>query len=188
MSEFKDCIRSIVPGRVRLRHPMIRTMTAEDRETARQWLMSIESVFGVDFNPAVGSALILWDAEKLSTDAFLEQLENLIMMAAGMMGGEAQGTEADGYTLARKALLAGDRLTQSASRGLGNVAVMIAGGPGKQHSVQRVKRMAVNRTMLASLILSMGGIALKNTGVHVAAGVTFLGLLGLHLLENRRLL
>ena len=187
MSEFKDCIRSIVPGRVRLRHPMIRTMTAEDRETARQWLMSIESVFGVDFNPAVGSALILWDAEKLSTDAFLEQLENLIMMAAGMMGAEVQTGDAAG-TLTAKALLAGDRLTQSASRGLGNVAVMIAGGPGKQHSVQRVKRMAVNRTMLASLILSMGGIALKNTGVHVAAGVTFLGLLGLHLLENRRLL
>ncbi len=195
MSEFKHCVRSVIPGRARLRHPMIKRLSPEDLESARGWIESIDGVFGVEFNPLVGSALVLWDAEKLSEEAFLEQLENLLTMAAGMMGGETaaqaeqEGDDASAdASFARNICHVASRTQQCAAKGLGAAAVMIAGERGTSHSIQRVQRMALNRTMLASLAVSMTGAVMKNMPMHVGGGVAFLALLSLHLIGNRRLL
>lgn len=192
MSEFQDCVRSHTPGRTRLRHPMVKSLSLDDQATARQWIESIDGVFNVEFNPLVGSVLILWDTNKLTGEDFLRRLEDLMMMAASMFAspdGEAKAeptllnkvTQGVGYGV--------DRVAQGASRGVGTLATYIAGdAKDGKHSIQRVQRMALNRTMLAALTVSLAGLATRNMGVHGIAGVAFLGFLGLHLWGNRRLL
>ena len=186
MSDFQACVRSMVPGRVRFRHPILKTLSEEDLKMAHDWITSIEGVFAFEVNPRVGSALILWDSEKLSEEEFLDQLENLITTAVGMMG-EGKDLTVETTPLTTVCHVA-SKAQQTAAKGLGNLAVFIAGGPNEEHSVQRVERMALNRTMLVALILSMGGIVTRNYAWHVAGGVTFLAFLGLHLINNRRLL
>lgn len=186
MSDFQACVRSVIPGRARLRHPFIKTLSADDIETARQWISSIDGVFSVDINPLVGSALILWDSEKLSTESFLEQLENLLTMAVSMMGDDKDLSLEP--TPVGKVAHVTSKVQQTATKGVGSLAVMIAGNPKEGHSIQRVQRMAINRTMLAALVVSMGGILTRSTALHVTSGVAFLGLLSMHLYNNRRLL
>ena len=51
MAEFKDAIRSLLPGRLRLRHPMLREMTADDVASLRDLLMGIDGMVDVTINP-----------------------------------------------------------------------------------------------------------------------------------------
>ena len=74
MAEFKDAIRSLLPGRLRLRHPMLREMTADDVASLRDLLMGIDGMVDVTINPNVGSVLLLWDTSVLSEETLLETL------------------------------------------------------------------------------------------------------------------
>lgn len=74
MAEFKDAIRSLLPGRLRLRNPMLREMTADDVASLRDLLMGIDGMVDVTINPNVGSALLLWDTSVLSEETLLETL------------------------------------------------------------------------------------------------------------------
>jgi hypothetical protein len=48
------------------------------------------------------------------------------------------------------------------------------------------RRAVVNLGMLSSLLVSMVGVLLDATGLHVAAGVIFLVLFGIHVFERRK--
>ena len=45
-----------------------------------------------------------------------------------------------------------------------------------------------NRTMLGALALSIGALGVRQTGLHLWAGVAFMALLALHLQQHRRVL
>lgn len=187
MNQFDQCIRSLIPGRIRLRHPAIATLNAEDLATARSWLEGLDGVFAVEFNPRVGSVLILWNADEVPVSLFKENLENLLLLAVGMMAPTDESAQEGAPTCVEKLAHVADKAQQGVAKTIGTVASTIAGHPEK-HSIKRVERMALNRTMLGSLVVSLGGLAFKNYGLHGAAGVLFLGLLGLHLTNNRHLL
>ena len=50
----------------------------------------------------------------------------------------------------------------------------------------KMRKNAVNSGMLASLLISMIGIMVGLKKLHVAAGILFLGIFGIHIFERRR--
>jgi hypothetical protein len=50
------------------------------------------------------------------------------------------------------------------------------------------RRTLINRTMIATLALSLFSLVLGREKIHVITGTLFVGVLGLHLADNRRLL
>ena len=53
---------------------------------------------------------------------------------------------------------------------------------------KRAARYLLNRTMLGALALSIGALGVRQTGLHLWAGVAFMALLALHLQQHRRVL
>ena len=66
-------IRSYMPGRIRLRHPALKS--AQAAAAVRGFLENMEGVVRLELNPRVGSLLLFWDPEKLD-------IESLRAMAA----------------------------------------------------------------------------------------------------------
>ena len=64
--DFQKYVRSYVPGRMRIRHPGLVGLTAEDQKGIADYLQAIEGVRGVQINPVVGSLLLYWDPSRLS--------------------------------------------------------------------------------------------------------------------------
>lgn len=55
MADIRDCVRSLLPGRARLRHPMLHGLEAESCRDVAGMLETIPGVTGVSINPRVGS-------------------------------------------------------------------------------------------------------------------------------------
>lgn len=68
MSEIRDAIRSLLPGRLRLRHPMLYKISPEEVESLRDLLLGIEGMTEVTINPNVGSALLFWNPQVLTEE------------------------------------------------------------------------------------------------------------------------
>ena len=85
---MEECIRSIAPGRIRVRHDALKD--AELAERVRGFLETKEGVRSASVNPRTGSLLLEYDPEHLAPLhllAFVEemtprQLENRGMMLA----------------------------------------------------------------------------------------------------------
>ena len=77
MMQIQECVRSLVPGRVRIRHPALKGLTSEDEKLLVQTAKSVEGILAVRVNPAVGSLLIVWDEDVLSQQELCEALEFL---------------------------------------------------------------------------------------------------------------
>lgn len=67
---FIKYVRSFMDGRVRLRHPAL-----HNQEVARlthDGIAAIPGVLNVEVNPLSGSALLLYDSERLNKDQLME--------------------------------------------------------------------------------------------------------------------
>ena len=189
MAEFTDCIRSVIPGRLRLRHPALKTLDAETLEFAKGCLFQIDGVYAVNVNEREGSLLIEWDRDVLSVDDMIETLMGYAQMLVGAgFEDEADSKEASTTCKVMKTVSYGaDQVMKTASRVIGKGAVAITSQ--KPHSDKFVVRQATSRVMFSALSISMLAIMVSGgKGLHVLAGTAFLGFLGFHMLQNRRLL
>ena len=75
MADIRDCVRSLLPGRARLRHPMLHGLEAESCREVAGMLESIPGVTGVSINPRVGSLLITWNEAETTAETLLETVE-----------------------------------------------------------------------------------------------------------------
>lgn len=66
-------IRSYIPGRIRIRHPALKSEAAE--AAVRGFLEKMEGVTGLELNRRVGSLLLTWDPAKLD----IEQLRAMAL-------------------------------------------------------------------------------------------------------------
>ena len=85
MADIRDCVRSLLPGRARLRHPMLHGLEAESCREVAGMLETIPGVTGVSINPRVGSLLITWNEAETTAETLLETVEGYaaIFFAAG---------------------------------------------------------------------------------------------------------
>ena len=74
---FSKAIRSSVPGRLRIRLPILKGIDSDSTELLSVWLKSRVPSADVTINPRVGSALITWNPAKDSLD-----IESLLSEAA----------------------------------------------------------------------------------------------------------
>lgn len=74
LAQFSKAIRSSLPGRLRLRMPLLKGLDDQTADLLTTWLKSRTPGINVIFNPRVGSALITWDPERDSLD--IESLMN----------------------------------------------------------------------------------------------------------------
>ena len=85
MADIRDCVRSLLPGRARLRHPMLHGLEVESCREVAGMLETIPGVTGVSINPRVGSLLITWNEAETTAETLLETVEGYaaIFFAAG---------------------------------------------------------------------------------------------------------
>ena len=66
--KLNDIIRSELPGRIRLRLPMLRGCSSRDIDWITQWIKSHNEKVSVTVNPLVGSILLTWDTKSTAFD------------------------------------------------------------------------------------------------------------------------
>lgn len=79
-------VRSYVPGRIRLRHPALKSPAAV--KALQEFLGKMDGITALEVNPRVGSLLLYWDPEKLD-------IESLKAMAVMMLPKEEEAAEAE---------------------------------------------------------------------------------------------
>lgn len=195
MAEFKDAIRSLLPGRLRLRHPMLREMTADDVASLRDLLMGIDGMVDVTINPNVGSALLLWDTSVLSEETLLETLSFYAEMF--LASDEAPKSSVGGDVEQTKSTLC-QQVTGALDQGLTSIESTVVSGFASaaktftpkmaEKNGRRAARVLQNRTMLGLFGGSIAALAIKQTGWHVGLGAAFMALLLIHLQQHKRVL
>ena len=184
MADIRDCVRSLLPGRARLRHPMLHGLEAESCREVAGMLESIPGVTGVSINPRVGSLLITWNEAETTAETLLETVEGYaaFFFAAGAEDEAGAAAPADEKETSCTACRAVERAAEAAGSVLGRVESAGVGAFGA------AARILQNRTMLGALALSVGALGVRQTGLHLWAGVAFMALLALHLQQHRRVL
>ncbi len=196
MADIRDCVRSLLPGRARLRHPMLHGLEAESCMEVAGMLETIPGVTGVSINPRVGSLLITWN----EAETLLETVEGYaaIFFAAGAEDEAGAAAPADEKETSCTACRAVERAAEAAGSVLGRIESAGVGTFGaaartlmpetSRRNPKRAARILQNRTMLGALALSIGALGVRQTGLHLWAGVAFMALLALHLQQHRRVL
>lgn len=200
MADIRDCVRSLLPGRARLRHPMLHGLEAESCREVAGMLETIPGVTGVSINPRVGSLLITWNEAETTAETLLETVEGYaaIFFAAGAEDEAGAAAPADeketsctGMSCRRKG--GGSRRERARQdrvrrrRHLRAAARTLMPETSRRNP-KRAARILQNRTMLGALALSIGALGVRQTGLHLWAGVAFMALLALHLQQHRRVL
>jgi len=152
-----SCIASSIPGRLRLRHAVLRKA---DRLTRLQLLVADwPQVREIQVNPAAGSLLIHYDADALPEAECRQRCE------AALAGLLPQATQAPAQVAAN------------------TVAAPAAHAPRTRSPRARAKRanQMAKRGMMVSLAASMilGAIGAKKW--HIWTGIAFLHALGVHM-------
>ncbi len=176
MAEFKDCIRSLIPGRLRLRHSAVKGMDEATQQMVRDWLLGLKGVYQVTINPTVGSVLVLWRERLISTKTVLETLEGAASMMVGMVPELPEPTECE---------IKLDRTLRTVNHTIGKLAVKVAGAGN--HSLKFIARRVTNRFMMGALGVSIFALGWGGIGAHVLFGTAFLGVLGVHLWQHQNL-
>ena len=196
MADIRDCVRSLLPGRARLRHPMLHGLEVESCREVAGMLETIPGVTGVSINPRVGSLLITWN----EAETLLETVEGYaaIFFAAGAEDEAGAAAPADEKETSCTACRAVERAAEAAGSVLGRIESAGVGTFGaaartlmpetSRRNPKRAARILQNRTMLGALALSIGALGVRQTGLHLWAGVAFMALLALHLQQHRRVL
>ena len=192
MADIRDCVRSLLPGRARLRHPMLHGLEAESCREVAGMLETIPGVTGVSINPRVGSLLITWNEAETTAETLLETVEGYaaIFFAAGAEDEAGAAAPADEKETSCTAEAAGSVLGRIESAGVGTfgAAARTLMPETSRRNPKRAARILQNRTMLGALALSIGALGVRQTGLHLWAGVAFMALLALHLQQHRRVL
>ncbi len=210
MADIRDCMRSLLPGRARLRHPMLYGLDAESCREVAGMLETIPGVTGVAINPRVGSLLITWNEVETTAETLLETVEGYAAFFFAAGGEEEAGAlepsgespqavaPGDEKETSCTACRAVERAAETAESVLGRIESAGVGAFGaaartlmpepSRSNPKRAARILQNRTMLGALVLSIGVLGVKQTGLHLWAGVAFMALLALHLQQHRRVL
>ena len=200
MADIRDCVRRLLPGRARLRHPMLHGLEAESCREVAGMLETIPGVTGVSINPRVGSLLITWNEAETTAETLLETVEGYaaIFFAAGAEDEAGAAAPADEKETSCTACRAVERAAEAAGSVLGRIESAGVGTFGaaartlmpetSRRNPKRAARILQNRTMLGALALSIGALGVRQTGLHLWAGVAFMALLALHLQQHRRVL
>ncbi len=197
MADIRDCVRSLLPGRARLRHPMLFRLDAESCTEVCGMLEAIPGVTGATVNPRVGSLLITWNKDETTAEDLLAAVEGYAAFFFGSGEEEcAESEEAEASSakhcgcVARAADLAAcaaGRVESAGVAAFGSAARVLMPATAVR-SPRRAARMLQNRTMLGALALSVGALGVKQAGLHLWAGAAFMALLVLHLQQHRRVL
>lgn len=185
MLDIEQAVRSRVPGRLRLRHPVVRMLGEDVLEEVRGLVLGIEGVESVEVNPVTGSVLVRWDEEVLSGDELLTTLDVYVAMALFDPEVSARLEASSDPTVAAAVRRFADRLLRKGSRVVGHAAHLVAGadaGAGEK----TVLRRAGNRVMLGAVLATLLSLAVKGRGLHTAAGLLFTVLLLPHLVDHRK--
>ena len=195
MADIRDCVRSLLPGRARLRHPMLHGLEAESCREVAGMLETIPGVTGVSINPRVGSLLITWNEAETTAETLLETVEGYaaFFFAAGAEDEARAAAPADEKETSCTACRAVERAAEAAGSVLGRIesaGVGTFGAAARTLMPETSRRNPIlqNRTMLGALALSIGALGVRQTGLHLWAGVAFMALLALHLQQHRRVL
>lgn len=183
-------IRSSLPGRLRLRLPVLKDVDSETVELVTEWLKSQAPSTQVTINPRVGSVLITWDPARDSLDvpSLLTQAQEYLQsaQALGLIGTKESLARSPQLPPVRewieKLSMQGE---QAGNRFLDTLSPWVAADV-KQKARQR--RVTQNRLMLASLVTSIAVLAVSQSKSHVAFGIGFIALLSIHLLQHRKVL
>lgn len=190
LAQFSKAIRSSLPGRLRLRMPLLKGLDDQTADLLTTWLKSRTPGINVIFNPRVGSVLITWDPERDSLD-----IESIMNEATVYM----QMTQASGFAAAKnnenvpinnafikkrfKNLMT---LSEQVSNSLLDTLSPFIAPDLKQKA--RKRRVTQNRLMLGSLAASIGVLIGSQSKSHIIFGIGFLALLSIHLLQHRKVL
>ena len=185
MLDIEQAVRSRVPGRLRLRHPVVRMLGEDVLEEVRGLVLGIDGVESVEVNPVTGSVLVLWDEDVLSGDELLTTLDVYVAMALFDLEVSARLEASADPTVAAAVRRFADRLLRKGSRVVGHAAHLVAGsdaGAGEK----TVLRRAGNRVMLGAVLATLLSLVVKGRGLHAAAGLLFTALLLPHLVDHRK--
>ena len=94
MADINDCVRSLLPGRARLRHPMMYKMAAETINQVTGMIMAMPGVTKAEVNPRVGSLLIEWKEEETTGETILGTIEMYAAMYAAQAAETVEAEEA----------------------------------------------------------------------------------------------
>ena len=155
-------IASCIDGRLRIRDDLLRNASAAD--AVRRVLLAAPGVREVSVNPRAGSLLILYHQAQTT----LRKITDLLSR----------------YLLPERAAPASLDKRSVPERRSHNRR---AGLPTRRSALlPRIRRQAVNLGMLSALLVSMAGAVLGAKMLHIVAGVVFLGVLAIHLFDQRR--
>ena len=197
MADIRDCVRSLLPGRARLRHPMLYRLDAESCKEVCGMLEAIPGVTGATVNPRVGSLLITWNEDETTAEDLLATVEGYAAFFFGSGEEECAGAEEAEASSAKPcgcvaraadlAACAAGKVEEAGVAAFGSAARVLMPATAKR-SPKRAARMLQNLTMLGALALSVGALGVRQAGLHLWAGAAFMALLVLHLQQHRRVL
>lgn len=183
---FSSSVRSVVPGRLRVRHPELAGLTVTDAMHLTELVLACKGITGCEVNPRLGSLLITWDPRQLEIGEVGELLNDCQnQMAAFMATGEVASTEIPPEPGHPKSLAL--RAAQGAATTVLNSAARIIAPDVSRAHPDLAARKVQNRLMLIALGASLAGLA-AGLRLHWTAGQIFLGLLACHLYQHRRVL
>ena len=145
----------------------------------------------------VGSLLITWNEAETTAETLLETVEGYaaIFFAAGAEDEAGAAAPADEKETSCTACRAVERAAEAAGSVLGRIESAGVGTFGaaartlmpetSRRNPERAARILQNRTMPGAHAISIG---VRQTGLHLWAGVAFMALLALHLQQHRRVL
>ena len=186
MLDIEQAVRSRVPGRLRLRHPVVRMLGEDVLEEVRGLVLGIDGVESVEVNPVTGSVLVLWDEDVLPGDELLTTLDVYVAMALFDPEVSARLEASADPSVAAAVRRFADRLLRKGSRVVGHAAHLVAGTDAGAAGEKTVLRRAGNRVMLGAVLATLLSLAVKGRGLHTAAGLLFTVLLLPHLVDHRK--
>lgn len=154
-------IASFVEGRIRLRDEKFKNRAVGDE--IQKNVAHLKGILNVSINRRTGSLLIFYDKAGLRLEQVLHILADYLD-AAKTEWGLSQNC---GHS---------PRIKYGAGSDFGTVPVA---------RVSITNRKIVNLGMLASLAVSMLGAAADIAALHIAAGIIFLGFVGLHIFRYK---
>lgn len=189
-----ESVRSLTPGRARLRHEALRGLATDEVESLVETVRSMDGITDVTINPRVGSLLVTWDTEKIDAQTLLEAAEWFLASRETLASTEASCDAAcESSCGCVSALKAGAEMLDRVEHMIEPAGGRILDGlsPFLAPDVKkggRARRVTQNRLMLAGFAGSLAALAVRGAAAHVVLGSVFTALLTVHLWQHRRVL
>lgn len=190
---LEQSIRSLTPGRARLRHPMLKTLKGEALATFTSTLLAWPGILSAEVNPRVGSLLLTWDKDALTAEELMAAAslffpevpdETPVQAPVKPVATLKEAADAGAGMISGALKKAEGLLKEPSGKVLDALAPYVA--PDQRRAARR-RRVTQNRLMLGALTGSISAIALRSSA-HAALGWVFTALLALHLYQHRRVL